>query len=508
MPALACAVVWAFGCSGGGGAASAHSVPGCEAAEERPLLDGSGDFICARVGGDRGATEPDVTGASGPVVYVTEGATGGDGSMGAPFGRVREALDAGAATIVLNPGMHAIDSPLEVTSEVALVGAGDASAIELAAGMEGLVVHGMGARLSLIQLSVTGAADACVVARDQATLELRDVTIRACRLGVSSTASEATLTRVTIEGSTAEAVDLSDASRASIAESLIHGGEQGIVVRASTIDARRTVIEDNRRDGLALLGASAAPSTLDTLTLARNGVTGMRLEDGASAVAHLVAVYETRTPEGLVGGDGVYVATGASLDLDAEIASDAMRGHGSFIVGNARTGALVSGASSRATIAGALVGSNAGPGVFVQDRALIDSIGYSIVDDNGALGLGAASLGGIAAIPCNLITGTRDVTLRTTVGELSLGDGLSLAEGGAHAEIHGNDLSDNARFGAIFAGADATLRDNSGAGNAFGVGTFGGAVDLDGSNSIMGRRATPSTPPPTARGQLDPTISP
>ena len=123
---------------------------------------------------------------------------------------------------------------------------------------------------------------------------------------------------------------------------------------------------------------------------------------------------------------------------------------------------------------------------------------------NLALGVGVASGARAIGVPCNTIQATREGTLSTaTSGDLVLGDGLSITEGGADpSDVIGNRFLDNERFGVVVAGAGVRMRDNSGSGNRYGVGAYGaGERDIDASNAIDGDEPPPAAAA-TARGEL------
>jgi hypothetical protein len=85
---------------------------------------------------------------------------------------------------------------------------------------------------------------------------------------------------------------------------------------------------------------------------------------------------------------------------------------------------------------------------------------------------------------------------------ITLGDGLSMSEGTATSTVTGNEFSGNARFGAVFSGADATLSGNTGVGNLYGIGAYAATVTADATNAIGGTMVAPTAAPQTARGQV------
>lgn len=249
---------------------------------------------------------------------------------------------------------------------------------------------------------------------------------------------------------------------------------------------------------------------------------------GPSVVGTRVIVAGTQPVSGAPGGDGLYVGAAAAVSLDGEVTSDADRGHASEFVGNARAGVLVDGDRSgtagvpdplrqagRLSLAGALVASNRGPGVFVQERAMVDLVAFAEVTDNAALGLGVTSGGGVALMLCNRFIGTRLGTItpeNAAVRPFVVGDGASMAQGtgmGARLRVVDSEFSGNQRFGLVLDSFDATLDDgarggNFGRGNRFGLGVYGTA-SLDGTTArtaIQGTAGAAPANPPTARDSV------
>src|SRR5262245_22917308 len=77
--------------------------------DEAPIPDGRGRHVCTYVGAVRTTSSgrwPDLTNEQAPFVYVRQGALGGDGSIGRPFGSIGEAFAGGVPmrTMVLAAG--------------------------------------------------------------------------------------------------------------------------------------------------------------------------------------------------------------------------------------------------------------------------------------------------------------------------------------------------------------------------------------------------------------------
>jgi hypothetical protein len=315
-----------------------------------------------------------------------------------------------------------------------------------------------------------------------------------------------TASGLTIEDAGKVGLVLRDGAQADIGSLLVRSSARyGIVTEASRIAIDGGLVSGHGLDGIALLGVTGgAPHRLARFAASGNGVTGVRVERGVLEAERLL-IQGTHVPEGTSGGDGLYAGDGARVILDAMLTTDGDRGNGSRLVANARTGALAAGMGTELDVRGALIGSNEGPGVFLQDRAVSNLIGFSILEDNGALGIGVASQASILEIPCDMFRGTRTATLRTTAGDVEVGDGVSIVEtpAGTSTNVHGNLFLNNERFACVMTGSDATLRDNTGEGNGFPPSWYVGVVDADASNVIGARNATPDAPPATATGMID-----
>lgn len=232
---------------------------------------------------------------------------------------------------------------------------------------------------------------------------------------------------------------------------------------------------------------------------------------GPEVVAARLVVGGTRAPAGGVpGGDGLYVGPGAIARIDAQdgMGADAM-GQRSLFVGNARVGFLVDGDGpggdvptryrtiARAEVAGALVASNRGPGMFVQHEAALGRVAFSRFVDNAGLGLGVTTFASVALLQNDQFAATRPATLSTGLGAMTFGDGLSLASTGAGSALLQNDqFIDNARVGLLVGGSGSTamlMAGNTSRNNAFGYARLDGAT-ISGSVEALGNAAPANTP--------------
>ncbi len=510
------------------------ATPGhCAATDQAPIRNGQGGFTCTPVGSDGTPTPvdwPDTAGLPTPVSYVQSGATGGDGSMAHPFATIGEALAAVPAPhgIAVARGSYALAASIQLTgvSGLEIRGAGPATGTSIvpAAGIEGFLVSGTATDVTLRGLSIEYAAPSAadstagIHVTGGAHLTARNVRVDQAYNGLWVEGSVLQGDRLTITRAGHfglwVARDMGGIrSDATLDNVLVRDGAfVGIFALESRLGLSQSGVIHNTRDGVAISGGDGTSvSRLDHVTALGNGVTGLRVEgDGAIAHMTLVAASGTVVPAGTVGGDGLYVGPGAHVEVDMGILSDAQRATASELVGNARAGVLVSsntdGGAHIATLElhGADVSSNVGPGVFVQLGSNVHAIAYAAVRDNGSAGIAATSQAVIAGVQCTEIGATRLAAIATTDGTFTIGDGITLSQGtvGMVTTLRNNVFSNNARFGVLSSGNDVAMTGNSGAGNGYGVGSYGGTLNADATNTIAGAAAAPAAPAPAARGQL------
>lgn len=482
----------------------------CMSADEAPFRTTGAAAECRRVGIDPAAEAmgefADATGFTMPV-YVRAGASGGDGSVGSPFGTLAEAAAViGADAILLGRGEHTVAAPVSFAASIAIVGAGaNATTLQAPAGTAITLAAGGSVRGLKVVSPATGENVAIEITGGAATVEEAAIEGSVFALVATGATADLTATNVTIEGAARVGVLARDGARGALDSVLIRDGERyGIVSVDSVLDLASVFVTRHVRDGIAFLGGG--PHTATDVVSSQNGVTGMRVELAAALTARRLVLQGTHVPDGLVGGDGLWIASGSSVLLDAELpATDASRGLGSALVANERTGAAADGTGTTFSMHGAVVLSNEGPGIFMQQMARSDVLGYALVEDNGALGIGIASGANVAAIPCDVVIKTRMSDLTTTLGTVRLGDGLSITEGavGDSTMVVGNDFSDNARYAAVMSGANVTASMNTGSGNRYPITAWGGTTMIDATNTVEGARASPADPDITARGQIN-----
>jgi hypothetical protein len=215
--------------------------------------------------------------ADGSVIFVREGATGGDGTMSAPLGTLADAIDAAAAgeTIALAAGTYAGD--VVVPSDVTLRGA------------------------CVDETEVVGSAgelpDATVVMRPGSTV--RDLRIRGERPGlVAAAAGTFTLQNLWISG-----VDLG----AAISNPGVVVDGEGLVVDGLTPGPDNAPV--------AIYVGSEAIADLRRVQVARIDGTGV----GANARGHLTlsdaSIFDSLAPEGSAAGVGASALNQGILEL-------------------------------------------------------------------------------------------------------------------------------------------------------------------------------------------------
>jgi hypothetical protein len=403
---------------------------------------------------------------------------------------------------------------------------GTVTAIGAGAGMNGteITVSGdsafqaMGAiaNLSLAHLAVnvTDASTSTarlVNATAGAHLTLRDIALDGGDVGVMIDAAFLDANGLSVRHANTRGISLAHASDATIDTALVRdGGRDGIVAETTShLDLSHAYIASNAGNGVALIGSAPTTHHLDRVSLQNNTITGLRAEDSGTLVqATLLYVSGTLAMPGTPSGDGLYVGPGADVRLDPSATGTSVVGTQSQFIGNARAGILVSGDAAGTTpgsltLSGALVASNLGPGIFVETHGVARDIAFSRIADNAGLGIGLTSAASLLQLRGSTIASTRMASLTSGGVPVSIGDGLSAADGTASAMVSDNDFSDNARFAAVFSGASATLVRNTGDRNGFAVGTYGGTVMVDMTNTIRGNASAPTIPPPIFHGALE-----
>ncbi len=391
--------------------ASGHAT--CAAVDEAHF---PGEPGCARVGSACPAGDlPEGLPAGAAVLYVSASAAGGgDGSLAAPFVRIRDAMTRAAVGTIVAVGKGTYDEVIALRGGVTLWGACARDTVlrstlpsETAAVVE---PTGTGAVVRNVQIA-DSVRPAVIVQGAGRTLELDDVVVRHTQ----------GLALVSAGGA--------------------HLVARGLVVR----DTQPTAAG---RFGRALEVSAGASADLERAALERNRDLVLFVGGaGGSIVASNIAVREsTAEASSLLGGRGLSVQDGATATVTASVFED-----------NREVGIFLTGASARVRLESCVVRDT-------RSRDL-DGLGGRGVD---------ASNGATAELVKTLVERNRDVgALATRNGTLVLEDSIVrdnlpeqtsmnggngvLLRSGAHAELRRVLLSQNREVGAQAIGPDTTM---------------------------------------------------
>ncbi len=385
---------------------------------------------CTTIGAACPATDfPDVA-AGTSAFYVAEGATGGDGTMSAPFGTIRE------AALVARSG------------DVIVVGKGTFSdEITLRSGVE---LRGACAAETVI------SSDSAVTVAGVLNVNATDVVVRdlridgAARPGLAVTGGSVRAQGVIFDGNTAAGVRVDGDADVTLTDVIVRGtrvaasdprsGNGVNAVSGAHLSMERVLVDDNRARGVSAVGSGVELSIVDSI-VSRSGGIGIGVE--LEATATLERIYApanevtgiatagagantTITHLVLRGTEGIGLATvrGAALTLTKSI-----------IESSDQYGALVENEGASGTFEDV---------AFVSTRADFVPMGRSLfVFEDGSATLrrvlafdskqNAISLSG----PAVSVVG-EDITIIDTKAQpddLTHGRGVMM-EGGAHAELH------------------------------------------------------------------------
>lgn len=503
--------------------------PGCAAEDEAPLRTGNeiDGFRCTQVGASRseGAPRwPSAEGLATPVVYVDPAAeASGDGSPERPLRTLAEAIarTPSARSVALSRGVHALPSTVTLSRDLALHGAGArATTVEAARDRAALSIS-RGANVSLTGIAMRYAAGDVTdrdlaVAAEGATLTLDDVSITGASIAIDLTETALDARRLSLTTSARQGLLARGASRVTLRDFLVRGGAgQGIRVESGHVDLARGLVAANARHGVVLLGATDAtggrarcadPATggaldcIEQVVSQGNGVAALYVADARTLEVRRATLADTRleTIDTGTSGDGLSVGARARVSVDPEYISVAVRGFGTAVMGNARVGMLAQGEGAELSVRGAFIARNESGGVFLSAQASAPIVGESLFVENGFAGIVAApgSLPGI--VQCNGIVDTRAGTVRTSAATVQLADGIHLNAPSAPITLRDNEISRSAAFGLLLNAGRATLLNNRGTGNLYGVGRYGGAVTVGEVATISGRESAPPVAPSLA----------
>lgn len=351
----------------------------------------------------------------GTVVFVRAGATGGDGTRAAPFGRIAEAMAAArdGTTIALAKGRY--DQPVAMRLGVTLLGACAA------------------------ETTLTANTDAVVTARVPRT-RVADVTIGPggfVGVVVDGASAALELEGVVVENATALGVG---------------------VVAGATLAARTFVLKGTRSMAGGLYGRGidvqySASVTIDRAVLAQNRDVAIGLTDAGSRLWLANTVVRDTQPEEVdrEGGTGLMVQNGAAAELHAVVFE---RNH--------EVGVLVAGAGAALVMFDGAIRDHLprardqidGRGLGVQSGASAE-LTRVVVERNHGVGLFCGDDGSRLVLA--------DVIVRDTQPQMSdglFGRGVGVQEGGSL--VADRVLVERNYEGGIFVqglGAGATLAD-------------------------------------------------
>jgi len=219
---------------------------------------------------------PDVP-AGASALYVAEGATGGDGTLAAPFGMIREAALVARSGDVIAVGKGSYTDEITLRSGVELRGACAAETVITSA--SAVAVAG-----------VVNVSSADVVIRD---LRIAD----AARSGLVVDGGSATVEGVIIEDATVAGVRVMDSGSVTITDAIVRGTRvaasdprsgSGLVAESgATLVMERMFVDDNRARGVSAVGAGVTLSVVDS-EVSRSGALGIVTENGANATIERV----------------------------------------------------------------------------------------------------------------------------------------------------------------------------------------------------------------------------
>ena len=512
------------------------AVTRCGADNQAPLRDSDGRPSCTQVGsvatpvaGDW-PDPPDGGVLPPPVFHVRSDASpaGADGSRAHPFATLAAVvgtLPEAGGTVVIARGSYLVEAPLGVRGDVVVVGAGAAAegGTELTTPASTIFsASGATARLTLRNVALrsttpgnAAAPAAAITAQSGAGVRLENVGIEQSAIGVRLlTGARLSAERLTIRRALVTGLLATDRSRCDLRDIVIRDGAgRGIDARDSHVSLHRALIHENDGGGVLLSGSTTGdamggaalctvggPSTeagpLDCLSDAAitcNGIAGLFVQATATGAMRVVGqrlvLSGTRLIPGTPGGDGLVVQGGAACQLDPDVAT---LGSGSEVVGNARMGILVQNGGSTLAMRGAMVGANAGAGLFIGNLAVVSSVTASEFAYNGGVGVAVASSTELMELRDSTIHDTRMGVLPG--GTAMIGDGLSAGNATLGLVVN-NELSGNPRFPGVFAATTGVVRENRGSDNGFQLYAYDSpGLVIDATNRVEGRAAGSGRP--------------
>lgn len=503
-----------------------RSMPGCDAPSTAAIRTGEGVDAtrCTPVGAAPAGTEArwaDVTDAPAPVVFVDPSSAGGDGSRERPFPTLAAALGATPRplTVALSRGEHRVEG-VNLDASLTLRGAGVAATTVRAAGRFALSVTGAATRATVSGLTVRSSApgEGALVEVSEATLVLRDVAVEGGGDGLRASDATVEAEGLTLRGATRHGLFATGRGAVALTRfAVTDHGAQGIRLDGPHAHLAVGLVARNGRHGAVLTGAvdatggraecfgAIAPGRfdcIDRVSFDGNGVAGLFLAGGRLVEGRRLLVADTRlvTVVGGAAGDGLAVTDGASIALDPDLRGVARRGWGSAFVGNARAGVVAQGTGASLALHAALCAANRAGGVILTAGAVAPTVRDSLFESNQFGGLVATPGTVVGVVQCNGIFDSRDGTLQTTAGPVTLGDGLHLNGATGAMRLVDNEVSSSSRFGLLLNAARASAEGNRGTANRYGVGVYNRATLEGDASAIVGRETVPPRAPAVVDG--------
>ncbi len=361
-----------------------------------------GEPACRRVGPDCPASGfPEDLPAGATVVYVAEGASGGDGSRAAPFGSIVQGVSSApdGSIVAIAPGSY--PNGVRITRELTLWGACTDVVIDA---MRDAGVTAVGADVTLKNLTVVGSTQG-VWAFNGATIDAEAVVVDQADSGFLSFGTDAsmTLTEVLVRGVRDAAFDASATSALTVREAFVVDSvgallvNSGGTVQIEDLVARRiaTSPEETAIVAVGLVDATvriarASLEALGTESILVNGST-FELED-------VVATYD---PARAGRGTGLFVTEGGLITMDrVRLEGPGFQGLG---VADPGSGAIVRDLVIRDVVAADVIGR--GQGIEVNAGAMAALERVVIARANG-VGILANGVGTTLALSDTRVDGT------------------------------------------------------------------------------------------------------
>lgn len=380
------------------------------------------------------------------VVHVSAGcdAEGADGSAESPYATIQAAVDAApdGAAVLVAPGSYAEN--LAISKPIMLVG----SSVGSTADQAGIVVQAPEPYAIVVEANevvirgVRVAAPTSVgVWLKGGSLTLDDSVVEDAaadpegKFGYGVLATDdgsIVVQRSTVSGAASVGIAIV-AARAIVVQNVLKScGSAGIRVEKATgeIQIEGNEILDNQKLGIGVFSSRAI--------VVQNTVRGTLSSDGDF-------------------GDGILVAPLKDDTTESDVTVD-----DNVVEGNARVGILYTGATRgivvQNTISGNGVGTSRSAGVWLQAGAggtLGIEVSGNTITANRLMGIGISS--GARAIVVQNTAISQTEAIETFVGEVQavIGDGIGVFSGGS-AEVSGNTIGGNGRFGIAVDSADLT----------------------------------------------------